>query len=118
PASSRAPQGSGSPASSTKAVTVRDWLLRRHSLWAEVLLVVGFYFASDASRGLASASEDVAVDHTGTVVSIEQGVHVFVEHDIQSAVQAVPGLSGALGFCYLTMHVAVTSTVLLWLHRR
>jgi len=99
-------------------MAVRDWLLRRHSLWAEVLLVVGFYFASDASRGLASAGEHVAVDHASTVVSIEQGAHVFVEHDIQNAVQAVPSLSGALGFCYLIGHVAVTSAVLLWLHGR
>jgi hypothetical protein len=97
---------------------VRDWLAERHALWLEVVLIVGFYFASDASRSLSSSSRDVAADHAGTVVSIEQAARIFVERDFQDTAHSIPGLAAVLSLCYLTMHVAVTSTVLLWLHQR
>jgi hypothetical protein len=37
---------------------------------------------------------------------------------VQHGAQAVPGLIGTLGFAYLTLHLAVTGGLLVWLHRR
>jgi hypothetical protein len=37
---------------------------------------------------------------------------------VQNAAGALPGLVGALGFFYLTLHLAVTGACLIWLHRR
>jgi hypothetical protein len=37
---------------------------------------------------------------------------------VQDAARAVPGLIGALGLAYVTMHLAVTAAVLAWLYRR
>jgi hypothetical protein len=37
---------------------------------------------------------------------------------VQRAVQNLPGLTSVLGVAYLTLHLAVTGGVLLWLHRR
>jgi hypothetical protein len=45
-------------------------------------------------------------------------LHVFHEADVQHAAQALPGLIGALGTAYLTLHLVVTVAVLLWLHQR
>ena len=45
-------------------------------------------------------------------------MHVFQEAHVQAAAHAVPGLIDTLGFLYLTLHLAVTGSYLLWLHRR
>ena len=37
---------------------------------------------------------------------------------MQRAVQTLPGLTSLLGVAYLTLHLASTAGVLLWLHRR
>jgi hypothetical protein len=37
---------------------------------------------------------------------------------VQRAVQTLPGLTSLFGVAYLTLHLAVTAGVLLWLHRR
>src|SRR5207247_1244374 len=45
-------------------------------------------------------------------------LHLFVEADVQRAVRTLPGLTSLFGVAYLTLHLAVTAGVLLWLHRR
>jgi PAP2 superfamily len=45
-------------------------------------------------------------------------MRLFVEANVQRAVQTLPGLTSLLGVAYLTLHLAVTAGVLLWLHRR
>jgi PAP2 superfamily len=45
-------------------------------------------------------------------------LHLFVEAKVQHAARVVPGLSSLLGTVYLTLHLAVTAAVLLWLHQR
>ena len=95
-----------------------SWLTRRHSLGVEAALVVALYLAYDVARGLAANDADVAVAHARTVASLERTAHVFVEGTIQRAAQAVPGLIGSLDLAYVSLHLAVTGSVLLWLHRR
>ena len=60
----------------------------------------------------------MAVHHARMIASLERSLHVFVEANVQHAARALPGAIGALGFLYLTLHLAGTATFLLWLHRR
>src|SRR5438093_1677203 len=56
--------------------------------------------------------------HADQLVALERSLHLFVEGRVQHAADALPGLAGLLGVSYLTLHLAVTAVVLLWLHRR
>jgi hypothetical protein len=94
------------------------WLAERHSLGAEAVLVVGLYAVYETSRGLAAGGSAVALHHARMIASLERSLHVFVEANVQHAARALPGLTGTLGLLYLTMHLAVTGTYLLWIHRR
>jgi PAP2 superfamily len=60
----------------------------------------------------------VAVAHALTVASLERSLHLFVERDVQHAALAVPGLAETLGLAYLSLHLALTTALLLWLHQR
>jgi PAP2 superfamily len=94
------------------------WLSERHSLAAEALLVLGFYALYETSRGLVAGGPAIAVHHAQMIASLERSLHIFVEADVQRAAGALPGAIGALGALYLTLHLAVTGTYLIWLHRR
>jgi PAP2 superfamily len=94
-----------------------DWLAERHPLGAEAVLVVSIYAVYETSRGLVAGGSGVALHHARMIASLERSLHVFVEANVQHAGGALPGLIGALGLLYLTMHLAVTGTYLLWLHR-
>jgi hypothetical protein len=95
-----------------------SWFSRRHNLVAEAAVVVGLYALYELSRGLVANDPPVAEHHARMVVSLERSLHVFVEGRVQNAADALPGLIGALGFFYLTLHLAVTGACLIWLHRR
>ena len=94
------------------------WLGQRHSVGAEAAVVVGLYAVYETSRGLVAGGPGVALQHAQMIASLERSLHVFVEANVQHAARALPGLIGTLGLLYLTMHLAVTGTYLLWLHRR
>jgi PAP2 superfamily len=109
---------SGHELSGTAARAVRDWLSVRHSFPAEAIAVLGLYGVYEATRGLVVGDSPAAVRHAHEVVSVEQSLHLFVERRVQAAAHAVPGLLGALGVAYLTLHLAVTAAFLVWLYLR
>jgi hypothetical protein len=82
---------------------------------AGILVLYGVY---ELLRGLVSASMPLALEHAHDIVALERDAGVFVEPWVQDAARAVPGLIGALGLAYVTMHLAVTAAVLAWLYRR
>jgi PAP2 superfamily len=96
----------------------RRFLAIRHSFGVEAASVLLMYAVYEGSRGLVKGSRRIAIDHAQTVTSLERGLHVFVEPNVQNAAQGVPGLMGLLGGAYLTLHLAVTAALLLWLHQR
>jgi hypothetical protein len=100
------------------AARVRAWLAVRHSWYVEVAAVLGLYGAYELARGLVVGNEAEADRHARRIAAIERSVHVFFEADVQRAVHAVPGVTSAIGAAYLTLHLTVTLSVLLWLHRR
>ena len=97
---------------------IMRWFSVRHSLRTEAASVLLLYALYETSRGLVAGHRSMASRHAHDIVALERPLHLFVERDVQHAVQAVPGLMGTLGFLYLTLHLSVTGGYLLWLHRR
>jgi PAP2 superfamily len=106
----------GAAASTTGRL--RRWLSVRHSLGLEAALVVTLYGGYELARGLVVGNTKEADRHAGQLVALERSLHLFVEGKVQHAADALPGLAGLLGVSYLTLHLAVTAIVLLWLHQR
>ncbi len=102
----------------TPARAARDWLSVRHSFRAEVFAVLALYAGYEATRGLVVGDSGTAVEHAHQVASLEQSLHLLLEHRVQVAAEYVPGLLGMLGVAYLTLHLAATSVFLLWIYRR
>jgi hypothetical protein len=94
------------PVGEAAYMNLRGWMTVRHSLAVEAGLAVALYLAYDGVRGLVSNDEGAAVAHARHVASLERSLH------------AVPGLIGSLNLAYLSLHLAVTGAMLLWLHRR
>jgi cytochrome bd-type quinol oxidase subunit 2 len=101
-----------------RAAPVRGWLATRHRLRVEVALVLGLYAVYEAARGVGGGDRGVAMRHARDIVSLERTLHAFHEAEVQHAAQRVGGLVSTLGIAYLTLHLALTATLLLWLHQR
>jgi PAP2 superfamily protein len=97
---------------------LREWLSTRHRLRSEAAAVVLLYGLYELARDLVVSDTGRADEHAREVVSLERWLHVFGESSVQHAAGALPGLIGVLGTAYLTLHLAVTAAVLLWIHRR
>jgi membrane-associated phospholipid phosphatase len=107
-----------SPASTRTVGGLRTWLSVRHSLRSEAASALALYGLYEVARGLVGADTAQAEGHAHRLVALERSLHLFVEANVQHAVQTLPGLTSLLGDAYLTLHLAVTAGVLLWLHRR
>jgi hypothetical protein len=83
----------------------------------EVLAIAGLYLAGELSRGLASSGEAGAERNAAAVVRLERHLHLFGETAVQDAAHRVFGLPAVLGYAYLTLHLAVTASVLVWVYR-
>src|SRR5262249_44632201 len=94
------------------------WLSVRHSFRIEAAGALTLYGLYELARGLVDADTAEADAHAHRLVVLERSLHLFVEANLQRAVQTLPGLTSLLGVAYLTLHLAVTAAVLLWLHRR
>jgi PAP2 superfamily len=97
---------------------LRTWLSLRHSLRGEAAAVLALYGLYELARGLVVGDTAEADRHANELVALERSLHLFVEGNVQRAAHAVPGLTGLLGAAYLTLHLAVTAGLLLWLHQR
>ena len=97
---------------------VRRWLSVRHRLRSEAAVVLGLYGFYELARGVVVGDTGDAVQHAHRVVALERWLHLLLEADVQHAARALPGLTRVLGAAYLTLHLAVTAGVLLWLHQR
>jgi PAP2 superfamily len=107
-----------SSASNHSVGGLRSWLSVRHSLCVEAAGALTLYGLYELARGLVGADTAEADGHARRLVALERSLHLFDEAKVQRAVQTLPGLTSLLGVAYLTLHLAVTAGVLLWLHRR
>ncbi len=97
---------------------LRGGLSVRHSLRTEAIAILALYGIYELARGLIVGDAAEASRHAHRLVALERSLHLFVEASVQRAAHALPGLTSLLGVAYLTLHVAVTAAVLLWLHQR
>src|SRR6266516_107803 len=97
---------------------LQRWLSTRHRLRSEAAAVLGLYGLYELARGLVVSDAREADHHARDVVTLERWLHLFREANVQHAARALPGLTSLLGTAYLTLHLAVTAAVLLWLHQR
>src|SRR6266487_4650486 len=97
---------------------LRSWLSARHSLRDEAAVVLVLYGLYELGRGLVVGNAAEAERHAHRLVALERSLHLFVEANLQRAAHTLPGLTSLLDVAYLTLHLAVTAAVLLWLHRR
>ena len=109
---SRAQRHRGSPSH------LRRWLSVRHWLRVDAAVVLALYSAYEVASAIVGGEASVARRHAHDIVEIERSLNVFVEGQVQRTADALPGLIDVLGVAYLTLHLAVTAGVLLWLHRR
>jgi hypothetical protein len=92
---------------------------RRLPRWAlEALLLGGLYLAGELMRGVARGGEARAEGHAATIVRLERWLHMFDEASIQHAVGHIGGLPTFLGYAYVSLHLAGTVAVLVWVYRR
>lgn len=96
----------------------RSWVSARHSLRVEAAIVLGFFVAYEAARGVVAGTRQTALDRAHDIVSLERTLHLFTEPRVQELARNVPGLLGTLSIAYLTLHLMATAALLLWLHRR
>jgi hypothetical protein len=94
------------------------WFGVRHSLRVEALAVLAFYAAYELGRAFAAGDRAIAVKHAHAISSTERSLHVFAEPRVQDVVRHVPGVMPVLAAAYLSLHLLVTSGLLLWLHQR
>jgi PAP2 superfamily len=92
------------------------WLSARHSLRVEAAGALTVYGVYEVARGLVGADRAEADAHAHRLVALERPLHLFVEANVQRAVETLPGLTGLLGVAYMTLHLAVTAGLLVWLH--
>lgn len=104
--------------SARTARRLRSWLSVRHSLRVEAVVVLALYGVYEVARRVVAGDAREAVRHARELVALERSLHVFVEGRVQQAAHTLPGLIDLLGISYLTLHLAVTVGVLLWLHQR
>src|SRR5262249_44718147 len=93
------------------------WLSVRHSLRVEAAGALTLYGLYEVARGLVGADRAEADGHAHRLVALERSLHLFVEANVQRAVQTLPGLTSLFGVAYLTLHLAVPAGGLLLLPR-
>jgi hypothetical protein len=96
----------------------RRWFALRHAPTAEAALVLGFYASYEAARGLVASARQPAIRRADEILSLERTLRLFTEPQVQRLARDTPGLLGTLDVAYLTLHLAVTGGLLLWLYRR
>ncbi|MGH2935989.1 MAG: phosphatase PAP2 family protein [Gaiellaceae bacterium] len=90
---------------------------RRTRAALEIFAIAALYLGGELFRGLADGGRASAVRHADDIVRVERQLHVFDEAAVQRAVRHVYGLSSFLGYAYLTVHLAVTVAILIWVYR-
>jgi PAP2 superfamily len=96
----------------------RRWFSLRHTAVAEAGLILGFYASYEAARGLVAGSRQSAIHRAHEILTLERTVHLFAEPQVQRLARDTPGLLAVFSVAYLTLHLAITGGVLIWLYRR
>ena len=91
---------------------------RRTRATLEIFAVAVLYLGGELFRGLADGGRAAAVRHADDIVRAERALHIFDEAAVQRGVHHLYGLPSLLGYAYLTVHLAGTVAVLVWVYRQ
>lgn len=97
---------------------VAAWLRSAHRPATEIALAVVLYLVYEGGRALVAHSFDRARHDAALVIGAERSMHVFWEPAIQRAVLPLHALMDLLSGAYMTLHLAATALLLIWLYRR
>ncbi|MFI9624514.1 bifunctional glycosyltransferase 87/phosphatase PAP2 family protein [Streptomyces sp. NPDC052042] len=86
--------------------------LSRPNLLLELLLIRVVYSAYSKVRLAATAGRDTAEHHGTQIHSLEQWLHIDIEHWVNHAVVKIGWLRGFFDFYYTTFHFIVPLTIL------
>jgi hypothetical protein len=92
-------------------------LLRRYRWWSEIVVVVFFAVAYEATRALAPADPERAMSNAHRVLTLERALGITPEGALNRWLVAWGWLSTAASYYYLTLHFAITFVALGLLYR-
>jgi hypothetical protein len=93
-------------------------LARPHRGVVEVAALFALYGLYEVVRGFGSATLQEARANTTDIVALERSLGVYGERGVQELAERMPGLPALLGVAYITLHIAATAAVLVWVYRR
>jgi PAP2 superfamily len=96
----------------------KRWFSRRHGPVAEATLIAAFYASYEAARGLVAGTRESAIHRAHEILTLERTAHLFAEPQVQRLARDIPGLLAFFSLAYLTLHLAITGGVLIWLYYR
>src|SRR4051812_15997863 len=82
----------------------------------QVSLFIGAFLAYGAVRGLVEGQANQAFAHGRDLISIERGLHVFVEPSIQAWASGSHAMIVVASWIYLNAQTTVTAAALLYLY--
>jgi hypothetical protein len=88
-----------------------DWL-------RQVILFCGAYYAYRIVRGIVDERATAAFHNAREIVSVERGLHLFFEPDVQRFAVAHHALIDFASWMYLNSHFVVTTVALAWMYLR
>ena len=88
-----------------------DWL-------RQIVLFCGAYYVYRIVRGMVDDRVATAFANAREIVSIERGLHLFVEPDIQRFARAHEWLIDVSSWMYVNSHFVVTTVALAWIYLR
>jgi hypothetical protein len=92
-------------------------LLRRYRWWSEIVIVVFFAVAYEATRALAPADPVRATSNAHQVLTLERALGITPEGVLNRWLVTWSWLSTAASYYYLTLHFAMTFVALGLLYR-
>lgn len=91
---------------------------RRRRWWLEALLAVAGYELYGLVQGVTNDERAVALRHGRDIISLERGLHIWVEPAMNAWVAAHHFIAQAANYYYELSHVLITGLTLIWLWRR
>jgi PAP2 superfamily len=91
--------------------------VRAPKWWQEIGFIVIVYELYSLTRNAVPSHDVKAFHHADRVLSIENWLHIDIEHSVNSFVAHISWLAVICNYYYSTLHFIVTIAVLIWLYR-
>jgi len=82
----------------------------------QIALFAGAYYAYRLVRGAVDGRAAVAFEHARDLISVERGLHVFVEPTVQAWASGSELVIDTASWIYINAQVTITVSALIWLY--